>query len=335
MLQSRTQLEAQTHEENLRDRIKSLIIPIHTLRGMCSDDGEPHHMRLLRESAQFNRSQRNVSSRSYSDPTMGSEFQYSTRRGSIVAREDEEEEGMALPPPSVPPPPVEGMLLLPPPTPPGASGSAHPGSAHPPPPSPFSFSSSSSSPSSPFSSSSPSGPPPLSPSMKRAQILARRNVHRRAHSALDVQSMPLSGIMRFLFRLYTTTTTVDDSDHQHHQQQQQQRRYTITIDNILRLLRDSNLYGKDYQWSRLLSTIESTTTISSSSSALNWLEFMMTLQSVADDKYPDDDQGLDKLQRRYLRPLAVSISRNKRVEAATKEYVKIIFSLNFIFSSSY
>ena len=47
---------------------------------------------------------------------------------------------------------------------------------------------------------------------------------------------------------------------------------------------------------------------------------MRTLQIVADAKYSDDDlQGLEKLQRRYLRPLAVSISKKQVTPAATKE----------------
>ena len=276
-----------SNNAHLEKNVRSVVIPSHTLR-MLIGVGEPNHIKMLRNGGQYNRSLRHVSDRGYSDPRMGKDYQFMSPRGSMlegeergpVNGEDDEEGRVPLPPPPTPPP--IDFLLAPP----------------------------------------PSGPRPLIPlspttnidntdNTRSAELRARRTGHMRAHSALDIQGMPLGGVMRFLFRLYTTTEQSDDD--------KRAGRYTIKMSNILRMLRDANLYSSDFHWSHVTTLFDSFGG-AGSNAKLDWVGYTRVFGALADLKYADDKSGIEKLQRRYLRPLAISIVKNNRLKTPSKSF---------------
>jgi hypothetical protein len=92
----------------------------------------------------------------------------------------------------------------------------------------------------------------------------------RQHSALDIQSMPLNGVLRFLFRLYTDTEQSTED--------QSAGRYTITMSNVLRMVRDANLYGKGFHWSDISTLFQHDVNgTKTNNTKLDWLNFNQTL----------------------------------------------------------
>lgn len=150
-----------------------------------------------------------------------------------------------------------------------------------------------------------------------AAVRARRMGHLRHHSALDIKTMPLNGIMRFLFRMYSTTETKST--------------FSISRSNLLRMLRDCNIYSPVFHWSHVTELFQKDTAPTATTTPpLDWLGYNQMLQSVAEMKYNSEkaSSAMEKLQRRYLRPLAMAIGNKKRIAVPNKDYALMIDSMH-------
>ena len=150
-----------------------------------------------------------------------------------------------------------------------------------------------------------------------AAVRARRMGHLRHHSALDIKTMPLNGIMRFLFRMYSTTETTST--------------FSISRSNLLRMLRDSNIYSPVFHWSHVTELFQKDTAPTATNPPpLDWLGYNQMVQRVAEMKYNSEEasSAMEKLQRRYLRPLAMAIGNKKRIAVPNKDYALMIDSMH-------